>query len=124
MLSIDIHSDSRYKVDRGMVRDYVSAQWKERELPVGKLDIAFVGSRKAQALSKKYLKDDAPHPVLTFPFASRFPHETDVLGEIIVCFPQVVLYAADQDKEIDKVIRQFLDHAITIFSNEFRTIST
>ncbi|MCR4329446.1 MAG: rRNA maturation RNAse YbeY [Candidatus Roizmanbacteria bacterium] len=124
MLSIDIHSDSRYKVDRGMVREYVSAQWKERELPEGKLDIAFVGSRKAQSLSKQYLKDDAPHPVLTFPFVSRFPHETDVVGEIVLCFPQVVLYAADQDKEIDKVIRQFLDHAITIFSNEFRTINT
>lgn len=123
MLSIDIHSDSRYKVKRNEVREYVSVQWKERELPEGKLDIAFVGSRKARALSKQYLKDDAPHPVLTFPYASRFPHETNVVGEIIICFPQVVLYAADQDKEIDKVVRQFLDHAITIFSNEFRKIN-
>jgi len=51
MVSIDIHSDSRYKVNREMVREYVSAQWKERELPEGKLDIAFVGSRKARSLS-------------------------------------------------------------------------
>lgn len=124
MVSIDIQSDSRYKVDRTRVREYVSEQWSERQLPEGKLDISFVGSRKARALSKQYLKDDAPHPVLSFPYTSRFPHKTDVVGEIIICFPQVVLYAADQDKEVDKVIRQFLDHAITIFTNEFRTIQS
>jgi rRNA maturation RNase YbeY len=108
-----------------MVRRYVSDLWTNRELPSGVLSIVFVGSRKARALAKEYLKEDQEHPVLTFPYIAHeqtFPqsdNEGVLLGEIVVCYPQVTLYAAEQDKEINKVIMQFLDHAINILAQEF-----
>lgn len=125
MLNIYCTSDSRYHVDRKLVRHYLLEQWKNRELPDGVLSVVFVGSRKARALAKEFLHDDQEHPVLTFPFVAHeqsFPDpasEGTLLGEIVVCYPQVTLYATEQDKEINKVITQFLDHAVTILANEF-----
>lgn len=124
MPTIYCTSDSRYHVDRKFVRRYLEEVWQNRELPDGVLSVAFVGSRKARALAKEYLKDNEEHPVLTFPFAMHeqsFPDSTEgipLLGEIVVCYPQVTIYASEQDKEINKVIMQFLDHAVTILAQE------
>ena len=125
MLTIYCTSDSRYHVDRKLVRRYLTEVWSNRELPSGVLSVAFVGSRKARVLAKEYLKEDQEHPVLTFPFITHeqsFPEngsESPLLGEIVVCYPQVTLYAAEQDKEINKVIMQFLDHAVSVLAQEF-----
>jgi rRNA maturation RNase YbeY len=125
MLKIYFTSDSRYQVDRQFVIQYLTKIWQQRGLPSGALSVAFVGSRKAKQLAKTYLKDDQAHPVLTFPYlvqTKSFPTEieNDLLGEIIICYPQVSLHAASQDKEINTIISQFLDHAAAIMANEMR----
>jgi len=124
MLKIYFQADSRYKIDRVFVKNYLLKAWKARNLPEGTLGISFVGARKGRALAREYLKDDTEHPVLTFPYVAktrRFPQETeDLVGEIVVCYPQVSLYAAEQDKEINLVISHFIDHALTIMSSEYQ----
>ena len=127
MLKIYFTSDSRYKVDRKFVKNYLLKTWKERELPSGVLSVVFVGKRKAKTLAKNYLKENQEHPVLTFPLLVRekiFPKEFDenLLGEIVVCYPQVALYAASQDKEINRIIKRFLDHAVSILGNDLRKV--
>jgi ssRNA-specific RNase YbeY (16S rRNA maturation enzyme) len=128
MLKIYFSSDARYGVDRKFVKSYLQKIWQEKELNSGVLSVVFVGSRKAKKLAKLYLKDDHEHPVITFPLLTKERQfntevtEDKLLGEIIVCYPQVTLYAADQDKEINRVIGQFLDHAVTILGNELRKI--
>jgi rRNA maturation RNase YbeY len=127
MLNIYFSSDSRYKVDRKFVVEYLQKIWKHKELPSGILSVIFVGSRKARELAKKYINDDHEHPVLTFPLVTHERHFDDhlegtLLGEIVICYPQVTLFAAEHDKEINKVIAQFLDHAVSILSQEFATM--
>jgi rRNA maturation RNase YbeY len=122
MVKIYFTADSRYKIDRSFVKKYLSSSWCGRELPEGVLSIAFVGSRKARDLAKRYLKDDVEHPVLTFPYLSclrRFPQESEnLLGEIIICYPQVSLYAAEKNQEINTVISHFIDHALTVMATK------
>jgi rRNA maturation RNase YbeY len=122
MLKIYFTSDSRYKIDRIFVKKYLSKRWQDKNLPDGTLSISFVGARKARELSKKYLKDDIDHPVLTFPYLTTkkiFPPESEnLLGEIVVCYAQVRLYAAEKDQEINTVISHFIDHALTIMTTE------
>ena len=123
MLKIYFKSDSRYKVDRYFVKTYLTKRWRQKELPEGVISVAFVGSRKAKKLAKTYLKKDSVHPVLTFPYLVQnktFPQDSNenLLGEIVICYPQVSLYAANQDKEINKIIAQFLNHAVTVLANE------
>ncbi|MEK9179221.1 MAG: rRNA maturation RNAse YbeY [Patescibacteria group bacterium] len=124
MITVYFTSDARYRIDRSFAVKCLQKAWVEKELPqTGVVSLVFVGSRKSKQLSKEYLKDDQEHPVLTFPYTSKekvFPPEFmgNLLGEIVICYPQVALYAASQDKEINKVISQFLDHAVTILANE------
>ncbi len=127
MLKVYFTSDSRYKVDRNFVKKELIQIWQKRELPNGAISVVFVGSRKAKRLAKDYLKDNEAHPVLTFPYVTKekqFPEQKEtVLGEIVICYPQVTIYAAEQDKEINKVIKQFLEHAVNVLANELRKFS-
>lgn len=125
MLNVVVASEARYKIDRRMVRKHIVDEWALRKLPDGEISVAFVGSRKAKELANTYLHDNQAHPVLTVPFppATHFPladTEKKLLGEIVICFQQVVLFSAQQNKSVDAVIRQFLDHSITILSEEIR----
>lgn len=124
MLKIYFTADSRYKLDKRFVKTYLKKQWQERDLPDGALSIAFVGSRKGRELAKTYLHEQVEHPVLTFPYLShvrKFPNETEHLqGEIVICYPQVSLYAADKNQEINKVVSHFIDHALSIMVMERR----
>lgn len=129
MLKVYFTADSRYGVDRKFVKDYLRRTWAEKELMAGVLSVAFVGSRKARKLANEYLHENQEHPVLTFPLRvseKHFGNEVgeNLLGEIVVCYPQVSLYAAEQDKEINKVIAQFLDHAVSVLANELRRIKS
>ncbi len=120
MLRIDVSADPRYKIDRRFIRKFLKDGWEKRSLPTGTVSVAFVGSRKARELAKKYLHDDQPHPVITVPHGTKgatFPGVDNTVGEIIICFSQVVIFAAEQDKEINTVISQFLDHAMTVLSH-------
>lgn len=120
-------SGARYQVSRRFVKDYVARLWKEKDLPPGTLSVVFVGSRKGRELARDYIKDDHAHPVLTFPLITRERHFEEkqkemLLGEIVICYPQVTLYAAEQDKEINKVIAQFLDHAVGVLGMELKKV--
>jgi len=122
MLKIYFTADSRYKLDKNFIKRYLAKEWQKRELPEGALSIAFVGARKARELARKYLHDDTEHPILTFSYLThvrRFPKETENLqGEIVICYPQVSLYAADKNQEINMVISHFIDHSLTIMAAE------
>lgn len=121
-MKVTVAADARYRVDRKFVRQYVVGEWLERNLPDGLVSISFIGTRKSRQLSKKYLNDDAPHPVITVPYGvtSDFPSDGSALADIIICFPQVVLFASSQNKSVDTVIKQFIDHSLTILSQQWR----
>lgn len=125
MFEVFIKTDSRYKIERRFVKAYLTSVWKEKNLPNGTLSVAFVGARKAKQMASKYLHDQEAHPVLTFPYnktgADVFPGEDNekLLGEIVICYPQVTLYATDNNREINKVIVQFLDHAVSILKGSY-----
>jgi ssRNA-specific RNase YbeY (16S rRNA maturation enzyme) len=85
-----------------------------------------VGKRKGRELAKKYLHDNIEHPVLTFPYKNGEEIISDqsrtpaLLGEIVICYPQVTLFAAQNNREINKVIAQFLDHAANILKQKLK----
>ena len=83
MAQVLIQADSRYPVSRPKIKAAVDAVLKERRISSNvEVSILICGRRKSEELAKKYLKDNKPHNVLSFPLES-FP----VLGDIVICYP-------------------------------------
>ena len=84
--------------------------------PQLQLNIAFVGKRKMRQIANTYKNEDVALPVLSFPYGSSegptSKTEEKIFGEIVVCFPQAVLLAAEKDKPLDVMILNLIEHGI------------
>ncbi len=96
---VNVFCPSRYKVNRKLIKENFKNQNYD-------INIVFVGKIKIKQLSKKYLKDQIIHPVLSF-----FYPENNLI-EIFICYPQLVLLAAEKNKKIDQMTIQLIDHGI------------
>lgn len=96
---INIISSGRYKINRKLIRETFRQENHN-------LNIIFVGRIKIKQISKKYLKDEIIHPILSF-----FYSENNLI-EIFICYPQIILLAAEKNKKIDQMIIQLIHHGI------------
>ena len=123
MLKVLITSDSRYPVNRKIIKKAVGEVINEAGF--GKMDlevsVAIVGSRKMQTLVKKYMDDGQDHSVLSFGLEEleerggggfvNAPSDTLLLGDIILCWPKVVLEAAKADVMVDEKVAELTSHS-------------
>lgn len=116
MAVIHITAPSRYKVASGDIR--VQAEKLSKKfgfLDTEQINIAFVGRRKMRGVANTYKHEDVALPVLSFPYASETPIESDELplaAEIVICYPQAVLLAAERNKKVLDMIIWLIDHAM------------
>jgi len=66
-----------------------------------------VGTRKMRDIAKSYKHENEALPVLAFPYK-----EEELLGEIFICYPQIILMAAERNKSVDDTIIQMVIHGI------------
>lgn len=65
----------------------------------------------------KYKRENVALPVLSFLYEDT-PQKGETVGEIVLCYPQVVLLAAERGKRVDDVIVSLIEHGINnLFSN-------
>ena len=52
-------------------------------------------------------------PVLSFTYTND-PESNDenIVGEVVICYPQAVLLAAERDKRVEPMIQQLIEHGI------------
>src|SRR4030042_3637215 len=82
MITILIHTDTRYAVNRKVVKKAVSDTFKKNKA-VGldaEVSVAVVGSRKMRILTSEYLKDDKDHEILTFGYEEITQHKISYSG--------------------------------------------
>lgn len=127
MFKILIHSDSRYPVTRNVIRKsivdtLVRDHLKNHQIEVS---VAVVGSRKMQEIAGSFLGDEEGHGVLAFPFEEvagggetghhgfvSFPDGTLRLGEIVLCWPELVACAGRDNVTVDRKTYQLTSHAV------------
>ncbi len=109
---VKIVSTSRFKFDKTAVvqraEDYL------KKLDVHEkffITIVFVGKRKMQTYSKTYKKEDVALPVLSF-FYGKDGGTDGPYAEIVICYPQAVLLAAQRNKAVDPQIISLVEHGI------------
>jgi probable rRNA maturation factor len=76
------------------------------------INVAFVGKRKMKDVSSTYKHEDVALPVLAFPYKGETVENEKLLGEIVLCYPQVVLLAAERGKKLDDMVHQLVEHGL------------
>ncbi|MBI3559483.1 rRNA maturation RNase YbeY [Candidatus Gottesmanbacteria bacterium] len=108
MVKVLISADSKFPVSRPKIRAAVEAILKQKKVSGNtEVSILICGRRKALELAQKYLKDDEPHNVLSFPLET-FP----VLGDIVVCYPLAQEEANRDNVLVDTKINELISHGI------------
>lgn len=119
MVNVLISSDSRYPVSRPKIRAAVEAVLKQEKIS-GNIEVSILicGRRKSQELAKKYLQDNQPHNVLSFPLET-FP----ILGDIAVCYPIAQEEANRDNVLVDTKINELISHGVLHLLGEHHVLS-
>ena len=127
---IELFVQSRYHINRDLLRKRANAFLTKVGIdPHAYLvSIGIIGDRKMSLLHKKYAKKDGTTPVLAFPYIqsgykekyrpSRSDYEngeqnTTLLGEVVISYPQTLIFAADENKLVDDKLSEFVEHGLT-----------
>lgn len=122
MVKVLIHTDTRYPVNRKIIRKAVEETLKS--LNADKMEcevsVAVVGKRKMKEIGGKFIKDDKNHQVLAFPFEDigqrgafiSYPDNLLRMGEIILCWAYVLEEASADDMMVDDKIYELTGHAV------------
>ena len=123
MVKVIIHTDTRYPVNRKMIRKAVLDTLSEFKVENAHLEVsvAVIGARKMKDLSSKFLKDRETHEVLAFPQeeisqseAGGFVNPPDDilrLGDIVICWPEVLESASREETMVDDQLYFLTGHA-------------
>lgn len=109
----NIVSSSRYKFDKSRIKksasDYLLSKGVNDNVVV---NLVFVGKNKMKKLSETYKKEAVALPVLSFPYNDKNQDEETLLGEVVVCYPQAVLLAAERNRKVEETITSLINHGI------------
>lgn len=130
MVSVLISAESRYPISRPQITEAVEKVLISRGVTSDvEVSVLICGTRKASEVAKKYLRDDNPHNVLSFPYvdqASQVAYQTGknvkgfrdefdgklILGDIIVCYPIAQEEANDDNMLVMEKIVQLVEHGM------------
>jgi len=108
-----IIAPSRYKVNRKRIKVFVESLYKAYAIPIDyHLNCIFIGKNKMKTIASKYKKEKVALPVLSFPYKEDAPLEERLLGEIFLCYPQIVLLAAERNKHVEDMIDAMIKHGL------------
>lgn len=110
---LHIITSSRYLIDRKRIRACVEKTSLQLVIdPSLSLTIVFVGKNKMRNIASAYKHEDIALPVLAFPYRTDTMMDEPLLGEIFLCYPQVVLLAAERNKRLDALIDELIIHGM------------
>jgi len=110
---INIVTSSRYKINRQKIKLLVENIFEKEQLTSQcSLNIVFVGKNKMKSLTEKYKGEKETLPILSFPYNEKVGGEEILLGEVVICYPLVILLAAERNKRVDEMINQLVKHGI------------
>lgn len=124
MVKVLITSDSRYPVNRKVIKSAVNGVFKAENIENldAEVSVLVCGSRKMKELTSKYLGDEIDHEVLAFPLeedekrksAGNGDSSQEVLrlGDVVVCWPKVLDLAARDDVMVDDKLAFLVSHGV------------
>lgn len=116
MNRILISADSRYPISRPKIKKAIDSLLREKKITSDvEVSVLICGTRKAQELAFKYLKDSKAHNVLSFPLGDKMTKsgsEYMVLGDIVVCYAIAQDEANRDNILLDVKINELVTHGL------------
>lgn len=122
MVNVLIATDTRYPVNRKVIRKAVSDVFARQKIENidTEVSVTVVGRRKMNELTSKYLKDTQEHEVLAFALEEvgqdagfiNPPDEVLRLGDVVLCWPKVLEAASRDDKMVDDELYFLTVHGV------------
>lgn len=113
MIKVMISTESRYPVDRKIIRARCLKVLDEHGVKgKAEIEIDVVGDRKMRGLHKKYMGDDTTTDVLSFPLDDVGPDNVLRLGNVVVSYPQAIEEAMKDNVLVDEKIAFLVEHGI------------
>ena len=110
---INIFSPSRYTLEKKVLKKAVSFFLKQKDVDeTVELNLIFIGKRKMRQIASTYKKEDIALPVLSFDYSKDKSNASNLLGEVFLCYPQIVLLAAERNKRVNEMIIDMIKHGI------------
>lgn len=130
MINVLVSADSRFPVCRPKIRETVKKLLLQKRITSDvEVSVLICGARKSRELAKKYLNDDKPHNVLSFPLADEgeelvfptgrmvkgfveFQNGLLVLGDIVVCYSLAQEEANTDNVLVIEKICELVEHGL------------
>jgi len=110
---ININCPSRYLVNRQQLKSQLANYLEKRGFPPEKIiNVVFVGKTKMRRLTERYKKEKVALPVLSFSYGDTIIENENVVGEVVICYPQAILLAAERGKKVDLTIQRLAEHGV------------
>lgn len=120
MVKVLISSDSRYPVNRKVIRQAVLDVFSKEGIESlnAEVSVLVCGFRKMNELAKKFLGDSGDHEVLSFPLTEgekdfgNNSEEVMRLGDVIISWPKVLELAARENIYVDEKLAFLVSHGV------------
>ena len=110
---INIYSSSRYNIQKKGLKEYTQKVLEEYQPDTqGVINIAFVGKRRMKQVASQYKDENVALPILSFSYLQEKESSDNLLGELIICYPQAVLLAAEREKKVEEMMKQLIAHGM------------
>lgn len=106
---VTILTSSRYKIDKKALRSFFDSISSKHDIAEKVIHLVFVGKNKMRSVALKYKNEDTALPVLSFRYDIKKP---DLFGEIVICYPQAVLLAAQRNRTVERMFEELIEHAV------------
>ena len=111
-MKVLVNKDPRYHIDLRRVRQEVAAILAEMGYEDGEVGVIFVGRRKAKRLNQDYRQMDYIPAVLSFGQGGDKRGGRRLLGDVMICWPEVREQAIRENAPLEDVLRELLRHGL------------
>lgn len=110
---INIVSSSRYRINRQKIKSFVQNIFEKEQMSSEQsLNVVFVGKNKMKIFTEKYKNEKETLPILSFKYNEDVGEKEVLLGEVVICYPLVILLAAERNKRVDEMINELVKHGV------------
>ena len=117
MIKVNVNKQSNYPVSAKSIKDKLKIFFGENKITSeAEVSVAIVGEAKMLEAGRKFMKDGKIHNVLSFtPEEEKenfiYPPDGIIhLGEIIICYPEVIKEAKKEGKLIETKMLELIEH--------------